>query len=359
MAEVKVDLGVRSYTINIQADCINNLGKVLVNLAAGPKVMLVTDDNVFKLYGPAVLNILKQAGFSAEVCCVEPGETSKSLKVAESLYTAAIQMELDRSCAIVALGGGVVGDLAGFVAATYLRGVKFVQIPTSLLAQVDSSVGGKVAVNHQLGKNLIGAFYQPHAVLIDPKFLFSLPLKEFVSGMAEVIKYGIIRDEKFFDYLAYDHKKILNYDIESVEYIIKRCCEIKADIVSNDECEEGLRMILNFGHTIAHAVEKASNHQYTHGEAVAIGMYGAGMLSAAKENCSYKDVEKIKALLVAYKLPLKAEALDKQTLFSYIRHDKKILQGKINWIILRQIGQVFIDNTIEPQQIEAALDKLT
>ena len=280
MRKIKVELGKNSYNILIGTNLNNEIKNFIKSANFSKKAMLVTDTNVESLKGNDIKSILEESGLEVKLVTVPAGEPSKSLQEAEKIYTAAIEFGLDRKSAIFALGGGVVGDLTGFIAATYLRGVPFVQIPTSLLAQVDSSVGGKVAVNHKLGKNLIGAFYQPKAVFIDLDCLNTLMKREIGSGLGEIVKYGVISDMDFFTYLEKNFYKILTLDNEYMEHVVARSCEIKADVVSKDERESGLRRILNFGHTMAHAIEEASNYTgYAHGEAVAVGMIGAMYIS--------------------------------------------------------------------------------
>ena len=261
MRKVNVDLGEKSYDIVIGYD----IGQEMVNFIKGAgyskKALLVTDTHVGPLYGKQVQQLLAEAGLEAALVQIPAGESSKNLTVANDLFTRAIEFGLDRKSVVIAFGGGVVGDLAGFVAATFLRGVNLIQIPTTLLAQVDSSVGGKTAVNHALGKNLIGAFHQPRAVFIDLKFLETLPEREIKSGLGEVVKYGVISDAEFFTYLEENADKILARDLKVLAHVVKRSCEIKAEVVSKDEREAGLRRILNFGHTIAHAVEEETGYK--------------------------------------------------------------------------------------------------
>ena len=271
MRIVPVNLNEKSYNIYIA----HNLETTIINFFKAQKysqkALIITDTNIAPLYADSVKDLLTKAGFNAKIAIIPAGEQSKSLSVAETLYTQAIEHGLDRKSPIIALGGGVVGDLAGFIAATFMRGVPFIQMPTSLLAQVDSSVGGKVAVNHALGKNLIGAFYQPQAVFMDLEMMKTLPTKEISTGLGEVIKYGFIYDHDFYTYLTEHQQEILQLKPEALIHIIARSCEIKADVVSKDECEAGLRAILNFGHTLGHAIEKETNYAvYNHGEAVAI-----------------------------------------------------------------------------------------
>lgn len=359
MAEVKVNLGDHSYSIYIGSGNLSSVGQLLRDSQLSSKALVVSDDNVANKYSEIVLKSLLTAGFSPELFCVKPGEDSKSLETAMTIYTKAISLGLDRKSPILALGGGVVGDLAGFIAATYLRGVPFVQIPTSLLAQVDSSVGGKVAVNHPLGKNLIGAFYQPRMVLIDTNCLHSLPQRELSTGLAEVVKYGMIADEKFFVYLLDNYERILNKEEDVLEKIISTSCAIKAKVVEQDEKEAALRMILNFGHTIAHAIEIDTNHKYNHGEAVAVGMYGAALLSTYMGLCPENVLEKLSILLKRFRLPLDVPECSPENLLPYFSRDKKTVGGKTKWILVEDIGRVTITSAVDTQLVQQVLEKIT
>ncbi|WP_425060719.1 3-dehydroquinate synthase [Sporomusa carbonis] len=359
MVEVKVDLADHSYTIHILADGISQVGQLLKGLPLSGKALVVTDENVCPLYADKLTGSLAAAGFHPAVIAVPPGESSKSLATADMLYTQAITLGLDRKSPIIALGGGVVGDLAGFVAATYLRGVPFIQVPTTLLAQVDSSVGGKTAVNHSLGKNLIGAFYQPGLVVIDPLALSTLPERELKAGLAEVVKYGVIADNTFFRYLNDRAGAILARDPATLAEIIGRCCKIKADVVAQDERETSLRMILNFGHTIGHAVEAVGGYsEYNHGEAVAVGMHAAALISQSLGLCSSEDVIELKQLLNRMGLPLAAPGYRPGELFSYLVRDKKVISGKINWVLMTGIGQVKISREVTEVTVRAALEQV-
>src|SRR4051812_5397280 len=281
MRIVEVPLDARTYSIHIGPALLGQLASQCRALNLGDKCAVISDRNVARRYARACMNNLKESGFQPALISVAAGETAKSLKVAQSCYDALSKHRIERKSFIVALGGGVVGDLAGFLAATYLRGVAFVQLPTTLLAQVDSSVGGKVGVNLKAGKNLVGAFYQPRLVLCDLDTLRTLPPREFRAGLAEVIKYGIIYDATLFEQFERAMDRILVQDPAVLEPIIARCCEIKAYVVSEDETEAGLRAILNFGHTIGHAIEAISGYRkYLHGEAISIGQIAAARLSA-------------------------------------------------------------------------------
>ena len=280
MRIVHVSLGNRSYAIKIGAGQLNRLGRECARLKLGRRCAIITDTNVGRHYAKTAFNSLASAGFAPVLIIVPPGETAKSLKTVQTCYDQLACYRLERKSFIVALGGGVIGDLAGFVAATYLRGIAFVQVPTTLLAQVDSSVGGKVGVNLKAGKNLVGAFYQPRLVLCDLDTLDTLPVREFRAGLAEVIKYGIIGDAKLFRRLERDLPELLRRESKTLADVVARCCEIKADVVGRDETEGGLRAILNFGHTVGHALEVISSYnKYLHGEAIAIGTVAAAGLS--------------------------------------------------------------------------------
>src|SRR5262245_34406430 len=281
MRTVHVLLGERSYAIVIGEKLLQNLGRECQKLGLGPRCAIISDTNVARRYSALVQKALEQAGLDPVLITVPPGEKSKSLRSVESCYNELASHRLERKSFVVALGGAVVGDLSGFVAPTYLRGIAGVQVRTTLRAQVDSSGGGRVGVNLKAGKNLVGAFQQPRLVLCDLETLRTLPAREFRAGLAEVIKYGIIYDAAFFDLLEDKRRFLLSQEPEVLEPIVARCCEIKAEIVSQDETETGLRSILNFGHTIGHAIEAVFGYgKFLHGEAIAIGQVAAGRISA-------------------------------------------------------------------------------
>ena len=356
MQTVKVDLGANSYKLFIGEKIFGEVEKFISRSDFTKKILVVTDTNVFK---NCAEDFTKNLCGDFEIFSIEAGETSKTLQEAEKIYTKAIELGLDRKSLIIALGGGVVGDLAGFVAATYLRGVNFIQVPTTLLAQVDSSVGGKTAVNHALGKNLIGAFYQPKAVFIDLETLRTLPEREIKSGLGEVVKYGIISDEKFFSYLEQNAKKILNRDVEVMEKIIKRSCEIKADVVSRDEKESNLRRILNFGHTIAHVIEEETNYKkYRHGEAVAVGILGAAYISEELGKISSAEVQRLKNLFENLNLETFCENLDVEKMYRAAFRDKKTVGGKINWVLMKNFGEVEIVSDVPENVVKNSLKKI-
>ena len=358
MPKVKVELGANSYDIFIGTKILDGVGKFIAESKFTQKVLIVTDSNVEKFLD-SLTESLKAYEINFEVAVIPAGETSKNLREAEKIYTQAIEFGMDRKSPVIAFGGGVVGDLAGFVAATYLRGVPFIQVPTTLLAQVDSSVGGKTAVNHELGKNLIGAFHQPKAVFIDLNTLKPLPDRELKSGLSEIVKYGIIRDLKFFEYLELNINKILNRDVEVLKQIIKRSCEIKAEVVSADEKENGIRRILNFGHTIAHTVEKITNYeQYRHGEAVSIGILGAAMISWGTGRIIFNDVARLKDLLDKLGLVTNCMGCDVDEMYLLTFRDKKNIGGKVNWVLMKKFGEVEVTDNVSEVEIKKALKVL-
>lgn len=354
--KVSVDLAELSYDIFIDSGLEDKIHEVLQQYSLSKKVMLLTDTHVASQYGDKACALLEKAGLDVTYLIVDAGESSKSFTVAEVLYTKVIEAGLDRKSPIFALGGGVIGDLTGFIAATYLRGVPFFQIPTSLLAQVDSSVGGKVAINHPLGKNLIGAFYQPKAVFIDLNVLKTLPKREIYTGLAEIIKYGVIYDAELFSYLENHVDEILTLDKKVLQHIIARSCEIKADVVSKDEKEMSLRIILNFGHTIAHAIENVTEYKvYNHGEAVAIGMHGALLISQKLGLIDDEVITRIKDLIQRFHLPLYTKHCLPEQLFGILFRDKKVVNGKIKWVLTDKIGNAIICSDIEDKIIRNVL----
>ena len=339
MRIIEVPLGERSYPIYIGHEIWSELSTVLQQRLTPGKALLISDEHVFPLYGAKTAAALKKAGFTVTSAVVPVGESSKSVAQAESLYTKAIKAGLNRTDPVVALGGGVVGDLAGFIAATYLRGVPFVQIPTSLLAQVDSSVGGKVAVNHQLGKNLIGTFYQPRLVWIDLSVLNTLPQHEFLAGAAEVVKYGAILSKPLFQTLENRWDDLLKKDLEVLSEVIASCCTLKAQIVKQDEKEKGIRALLNFGHTLGHALETATDYTYyLHGEAVLAGMVLAVHLAVAAELIDFKTAGRLLALFKRVGLKKAPPGLTVEQVFTAMQQDKKRLVDKTVFILPVEIG---------------------
>ena len=356
MQRVDVELGERSYSIVIGSGIVDEIRAFVCQAEYSPHGMIVTDTNIAPFCAEQIAAAIAGAGVRTEIIEVPAGESSKSLTQANELFTRAIELGLDRRSPIFALGGGVVGDLAGFVAATYMRGVPFIQIPTSLLAQVDSSVGGKVAVNHMLGKNLIGAFYQPDAVFMDLDFLKTLPAREIATGLGEIIKYGIIYDADFFAWLEVNRADVLALEPAATSYMIARSCEIKADVVRQDEREGGLRRILNFGHTIAHAIEKETGYaRYRHGEAVAIGMAGAADISVQMGLLPDADRVRMNELSRAMGLPLSAESVTADAMYEDLFHDKKTVGGRIHWVLADSIGKVSVHSDVPEEMVRKTL----
>jgi 3-dehydroquinate synthase len=358
---VTVPLGQRSYPIKIGPGLMGRLGAELSTLGFSGRCAIISDRNVAPRYAADAGRALAKAGFDSILITVPAGETAKSLASVHRCYDRLAAHRLERTSFIVALGGGVVGDLAGFVAATYLRGIDFVQAPTTLLAQVDSSVGGKVGVNLAAGKNLVGAFHQPRLVVCDLDTLQTLPAREYRAGLAEVIKYGIIRDAGLFQRLQRHVPKLLEKDPRILGDVVARCCEIKAQVVAQDETESGLRAILNFGHTIGHALEAVSRYgKYLHGEAIAIGQVAAAELSAHVSGLPIHELERIRTLFQRAGLPTQVKLGPKlrSRLFDAMRLDKKVAGGKVNFVLAERIGKVVWGQTVPDMLIHRALDQV-
>ena len=358
MGIVNVPLGNRSYKINIGAGLVHRLGAECARLGLGTRCAIISDTNVAPRFGKTAHEALAKAGFAPTLITIPAGETAKSLKTVEACYNQLAAQRLERKSFIVALGGGVVGDLAGFVAATYLRGLPFVQVPTTLLAQVDSSVGGKVGLNLKAGKNLVGAFHQPRLVLCDLDTLASLPMREFRAGLAEVIKYGIIYDARLFQQLERDLPKLLRRDTRALAAVIARCCEIKAEVVQQDETEGGLRAILNFGHTIGHALEAISHYgKYLHGEAISIGQVAAAELSAQILDLPAPEVARIETIFHRAGLPtrLKLNPPQRKKLLTAMQLDKKVSGGEVKFVLARRLGAVEFGQRVPLAALERCL----
>src|SRR2546429_2699563 len=358
MYVIKVPLGVRSYTISIDNHLLERLGQECKRLYLGHRCAVITDRNVAPRYGEAAVQSLGASGFEPILITVPGGETAKSLKVVASCYDQLADRRLERKSFVVALGGGVVGDLAGFVAATYLRGIDFVQVPTTLLAQVDSSVGGKVGVNLKAGKNLVGAFYQPRFVLCDLETLETLPVREYRAGLAEVIKYGIIHDVELFRRLEQAMPKLLQREPDTLASVVARCCQIKAGVVGQDETESGLRAILNFGHTLGHALEAGSGYgRLLHGEAIAIGPVFAARLSTDLLGFPQRDVERIARLFekAGLRTHIRVNPAQREKLFEAMRHDKKVSEGAVKFVLVNKIGQVSFGQAVPLDLVDKLL----
>jgi 3-dehydroquinate synthase len=356
MPALRVNLGDRSYDIVVTTNDGAGVGPFACQRSQGSSALVITDENVVA-HAHAVRQALAQAGFSSGLAVRPAGEAQKALNVAAELYGALLDLPADRKSLVVAVGGGVIGDLAGFVAATYARGLDLLMVPTTLLAMVDSSVGGKVAVNHPRAKNLIGCFHQPRGVWIDTAMLATLPEREYRSGLAEVVKYGVILDAELFAYLEQHLAAILRRDPATVEHIVTRCCQLKANVVEKDEREEsGLRAVLNYGHTFAHAFETAAGYGgWLHGEAVAAGMVCASKLAERHRLISAELTQRQVRLLEAFSLPVRPERWPLDTLLAAMRSDKKALAGKMRFILPRRLGEVALFDNVSEEDVRQVL----
>lgn len=356
MQELQVGLGDRSYPIYIDNGCLQRVGEDLFAKNIGKRYGIVADDLVAELYGDMLMANLKAAGIKAELLTFPHGEANKTLQTIGDLAGRLARLGFDRKDALIGLGGGVTGDITGFLAASYMRGIPFVQLPTTLLAQVDSSVGGKTGVDIPEGKNLVGAFYQPKAVYIDTSVLETLPKEELLGGLGEVIKYGVIRDEEFFHFLRDNREGILNLEPELINKTIHLCCKIKAEVVSEDEREGGVRRILNYGHTIGHAVEGASDYTLIHGLAVSIGMVAAAKLAVLNNLLVKDDYRQIVDILQQYKMPVVVPgSLDRDRIKKYLLTDKKTVGGKVFYVLPTQIGKTVITDKVTEGQVDEVL----
>ena len=342
MHTLTIDLGKRSYPIMIGSDLISNADTFTPYMSG--KVMVVTNETIAPLYLDKILAALHQHEPASVV--LPDGEAHKQLHTLDAIYAGLLERRFDRGCTLVALGGGVIGDMTGFAAASYQRGVNFIQVPTTLLAQVDSSVGGKTGVNHPLGKNMIGAFHQPIAVVADMSTLNTLSDRELKAGLAEVIKYGFILDEQFFNWLENNMPALLARDRKAIAYAVQRSCEIKAEIVTADEHEHGVRALLNLGHTFGHAIEAAMGYgNWLHGEAISAGTVMALDMSKRMGKITEYDQKRGMALLTAAGLPVQPPAsIDAETFLDYMRRDKKVVDGQMRLVLLEKIGQAFVTN---------------
>jgi 3-dehydroquinate synthase len=361
MRKIKVNLGKRSYKIIIGSGILSRLGADLRRLNIGTDAFIVTNSFLKNKYGLKLSQVLSAAGFRCHFKLVADSEKSKSIKTASSVIKELAEFDQKKKVFIVAFGGGVIGDLAGFVASVYKRGIRYIQVPTTLLAQVDSAIGGKTAVDLDSGKNLVGAFYQPSLVFSEVDFLKSLDLTQLRSGMAEVIKYAAIKDRKLFSLLEIKYSKVMRRDPATLEAIIYTCSRIKADIVSRDEKEtSGLRSILNFGHTIGHAIEAAGGYKgYNHGQAVALGMAAAVDLSNKLGLINAKLALRIKALIKLYGLPVKIKGLSQDKIIRAHYHDKKFSGKENKFILLNGIGKPRIVRNIKLDLIKEVIRGIT
>ena len=353
---VRVDLRERSYDIRIEAGLLERTGELLSQCLPLTHVVVITDDNVRQPHADRAADSLRAAGVRVDVLTAPAGEATKSVEQAHQLWLEMLRLGADRKSAVLAVGGGVVGDLAGFIAATFARGIPFIQAPTTLLAHVDSSVGGKVGVNLPQAKNMVGAFWQPAAVLIDTDTLDTLPEREYRAGLAEVVKYGVILDEPFFTYLEQHIDDVAARKFDAVQHIIRISCQLKADVVKADEREEtGLRAVLNYGHTFCHAIEAVAGYgRYLHGEAVSIGMLCASRLAESMQRIEAADTARQHALLEAFQLPLTTD-LDADALIAAMQRDKKVEHGRLRFVLPTKIGHVELVGDVDEQLVRQAL----
>jgi 3-dehydroquinate synthase len=366
MAKVKVNLQDNSYDISVGVENLHEIGGVIEKEGWGREAVIITDPLVNELHGDAVRKGLRLKNKTIEVL---RGERYKNLKAAAMLFDQLVKNKAHRDALIIALGGGVIGDLAGFVAATYMRGINYVQVPTTLLAQVDAAIGGKTAVNHPKCKNLIGCFYQPKAVFIDVKTITTLPAREVRTGLAEVVKYGVIEDAEFFKFLeanahhlnakAFEEKDTLRASLKLWQTIVFESAKIKARVVEKDEKETGLRMVLNFGHTVGHAIESLTRYRdYNHGEAVSIGMVAAALIAQKMHILDADAVRRLKELLEKIGLPAEVKGLPAAKIISAMGIDKKVIGGKFNIVLPERIGKVVVRNDVPLHHIKSALHEM-
>ena len=364
-SRIHVDVSDNAYDIHIGTNLLQSAADELAALLAGRQLVIITDRHVAPLHLEPTKRALAAHAASTSCFILPAGEASKSFSVYEKLVNDILALPIDRQTVLVALGGGVIGDLVGFAAASLLRGLDFIQIPTSLLAQVDSSVGGKTGINTPAGKNLVGAFHQPRLVLADIGLLASLPEREIKAGYAEVVKYGLLGDADFFDWLEKHGRDVLSGNPEAQAEAVRRSCQAKAEIVAADEREAGQRALLNLGHTFAHAFEAVAGYdgRLLHGEAVSAGLVCAFAFSRQLGLCSGQDVERVKAHLTAMSMPASADELPAgqaapQVLIDHMRKDKKARQGKLTFILARQIGEAFVDRNIDEAELNRFLESL-
>src|SRR5712691_4361591 len=356
---IEVNLGARSYPIVVERGALAGIGARLKALGVGSRAALVSAPAILRLHGKTVTESLEKAGFAVATIEVPDGEAAKTLTVAERCWNALLEAGLERTSTVLALGGGAVGDVAGFAAATYMRGVNFVQLPTTVLAQVDASIGGKTAIDHPRAKNLIGAFYQPRLVLADPSTLLTLPPREFRSGLAEIVKHGIVLDAAYFDDVAQSARALVDRDPAALERIIGGSCRLKARVVERDEHEAELRAVLNYGHTIGHALEAATGYErWTHGEAVSLGIVAEARLAGRLRLAHAATVERQERLLTAVGLPTSAEAIDTDAVLDAMRRDKKSRDGRVPFVLAPTIGTFKVVSDVPPAEVRAALASL-
>jgi len=360
MDEVKVNLAERTYSILIGRELLRQAGIIFKERGIAGKILIVTNPTVAGWYLEPLLLALTEAGYEVQSVQVPDGEEYKSLEQASKIYNLLVEGKYDRKSVLIALGGGVIGDLTGFVAATYMRGIGFIQVPTTLLAQVDSSIGGKVAVNHPRGKNLIGSFYQPVLVITDIHTLETLPERELSCGMAEVIKHGIILDENYFRLILAELAMVRRIDPETMAWVVTGSCQIKAKVVEQDEKETGLRAILNFGHTIGHALESITDYTvFKHGEAVALGMLAASKIASEMGLMQQPGLDDLLLQVCrGLNLPVLINGLSMKQIYEAFYLDKKVAFGQIHWVLPESLGKVAIHSNIPPQLVEQVLREM-
>ena len=361
MKIISVSLKNNSYKIVVGHHILPQLGRTLQKFVLGKEALVITNPLVRKLWGKRVEESLRRAGCPVKFFEVPDTEQSKSAPAAFKLLEQIARYDVLKKVLVVALGGGVIGDLAGFAAAVYKRGVPYIQVPTTFLAQIDSAIGGKVAVDLPIGKNLVGAFYQPKAVIADTKVLSTLSARQMKNGMAEAIKYGVIKDARLFQFIEKNYKKILGHEGKALNEMVRRCAQIKADVVALDEKEtKGIRTILNFGHTVGHAVEAAGKYKlYHHGQAIALGMRAAAEISCRLGILKEEDRYRLDRLLTNIGLPKKIEKLSVREILNYMRHDKKFLTGKNRFVLAKEIGRVKVVEGVPLKIIRNAVKTVT
>ena len=355
MLKLKVELGARSYPVFIDRDILPKLGEALALYGLGPDVAVVSDARVDRLHGSTLEAGLREHGLRVENVVLPPGEKSKTWRTAESVITQLLRAGFERNACVLAFGGGVIGDLAGFVASVFKRGVALVHVPTTLLAQVDASIGGKTGVNHALGKNLIGTFHQPRLVWSDVRLLQTLPKREILCGLGEIVKYGVIKDTELFGVVEGELPRLLELDLELVEDVVQRCCEIKAEIVAADERDHGQRMVLNCGHTIGHALEAALNYKkISHGEAVLLGLLAESHIARELALLPPEDFDRIHRLVRGLELTDRLSGLNRTTFWQALKQDKKSERSTLRFALPVAIGEVRLQS-VELPVVERAM----
>ena len=359
MKTINVALDERTYPIHIGEGALDLLSTILSDLGAKGTVAIVTDSNVGPLYADRIKTIAERSGVNAVTCVLPAGEENKRLSFIEELCGSFLDANMDRTSIVIALGGGVVGDMAGFAAASFMRGIRFIQIPTTIVSQVDSSVGGKTGVNHPSGKNIIGSFHQPEAVLIEMSLLDTLPERELPAGLAEALKHGIIADSDLFEYMETNVDAILSRDYDVMERCIVRSCEIKSAVVSQDELEHGLRATLNYGHTFGHGIEAVTHYGiFLHGEAIGLGMHAAAVLAQDLGLVDEEFVTRQRNCIESYRLPVMWKEIPIDDTLEAMKHDKKVRAGTMKFIVPDRMGHVIQRTDVTMNQVRNALEAL-